>query len=48
MICDQAVEEVDIVFAESAEVEELVDGRLLQTKLCETWVLVSTRVLPSL
>jgi hypothetical protein len=33
VVGDQTVEKVDIVFAQSAEILELVDGGVLQTKL---------------
>ncbi len=42
MICNQAVKQVHIVLAESAEVEEFVNCCLLQAKLSETYGLVST------
>lgn len=42
MIDDQAVKQVHIVLAESAEIEEFVDRCLLQAQLSETYSLVST------
>ena len=36
MICDQTVKEVDIIFAEGAEVEEFINGSLLEGQLSET------------
>lgn len=40
MVGDQAVEQVHIVLAESAEIQELVDGSVLQTQLCQTTCLL--------
>jgi hypothetical protein len=38
MICDQTVKEVDIVFAEGAEVEEFINDSLLEGQLSETYI----------
>ena len=40
MICDQTVKEVDIVFADGAEVEEFIYGSLLEGQLRETYIQV--------
>jgi hypothetical protein len=41
MVCDQAVKQMHIVLTKGAEVEELVNGGLLQSQLCKTCSLVS-------
>lgn len=36
VVGDQTIEEVHIVLAESAEIQEFVDGGVLQAQLCQT------------
>jgi hypothetical protein len=43
MICDQTVKEVDIVFAEGAEVEEFINDSLLEGQLSETYIQIRSR-----
>ena len=48
VVRDQTVEQVDIVLAESAEVEELVDGGLLKSQLSEACMSISTQITASI
>jgi hypothetical protein len=43
MICHQTVKEVDIVFADGAEVEEFIYHSLLEGQLSETYVQIRSR-----